>query len=120
MGRSRPYTGEGAFEYRGWQFYKLESTSLPSGHATTAFAMSTVLSRQLRNTYATIGLYSVATLTSISRVYQDFHWISDTFLGAAIGTLVGEAVVRIHQGRNDRSALQLTPYPNGLRLELVF
>ena len=82
-GRSRPYLEEGPTRFRGFQFAN-EHESLPSGHSTVAFSVSSVLAGRIKNAYATIALYSLATLTAFSRVYHDEHWFSDTFLGAAI------------------------------------
>ncbi len=115
IGRRRPYTEEGAFSFRGMQF-SLDNTSLPSGHSTVAFSVSSVLANRIDNVYASVGLYSLATLTALSRVYNDYHWISDTFLGAAIGTSVGLYVSR---DRNDQShaGLLVIPFGNGIRIE---
>ena len=35
--------------------------------------------------WATVGLYTLATATGLSRVYDNQHWVSDVFLGAAVG-----------------------------------
>ncbi len=119
IGRSRPYVEEGAYRFRGLQFQN-EHLSIPSGHATVAFSVSSVLAGRIKNTYATIGLYSLATLTAFSRVYQDEHWLSDTFLGAAIGTAVGMAVVSLHEERASRSSIHLAPMLNGVKLTYDF
>jgi len=119
FGRSRPYTGEGAFRYRGFQF-KAESTSLPSGHTTVAFAVSSVLAGRLKNPFATVGLYSMATLTALSRVYHDAHWVSDNILAAAIGTVVGLALVDLHEQGGKGVELRIVPSTQGLRAELLF
>jgi membrane-associated phospholipid phosphatase len=118
-GRSRPYLEEGQYTFRGFEFEN-DRNSFPSGHSTVAFSVSTALSARLKNSYATICLYSLATLTAVSRVYTDDHWLSDTFLGAVIGTVVGRAVVGLHEGRADRTSIHLTPTPRGLRLTYIF
>ena len=46
--------------------------------------------------------YLPAVLTAFSRVYQDDHWTSDVFLGAAIGYFVGTWVHNQHD-ENDYS-----------------
>ncbi|HYQ86092.1 MAG TPA: phosphatase PAP2 family protein [Bacteroidota bacterium] len=118
IGRSRPYNDEGAFTYRGFQF-RNERMSLPSGHSTVAFALSAVLAGKIRSTPATVGLYTLAALTAAARVYTDEHWVSDTFLGAAIGTVVGNAVLRLNE-EGETTGLRLTPSPGGLKAELIF
>jgi membrane-associated phospholipid phosphatase len=45
--------------------------------------------------------YTLATLTGVSRIYNNMHWASDVMAGAALGTVTGLAVVRynhIHTG----------------------
>jgi membrane-associated phospholipid phosphatase len=116
LGRSRPYTEEGAFKYWGFQF-KAATTALPSGHSTVAFAVSSVLASRLRNSSWSAVLYSLATLTALSRVYHDNHWASDSFLGSAIALSVGLAVVSYHRHPTSEAQLRLIPTLDGLRTE---
>lgn len=118
LGRSRPYVDEGPFRYRGFQF-KTATTSLPSGHTTVAFATSSVLAGRIKNTYASIGLYTFAAVTALSRVYHDAHWISDNILAAAIGTCVGTALVRLHDEENSSPFIRVVPGGLGIRLEAI-
>lgn len=61
--------------------------SFPSGHTATAFMCATMLHKEYgwRNIGWSIGGYSVAMLTALSRNLNNKHWVSDTFMGAAIG-----------------------------------
>ncbi len=119
VGRSRPYVEEGSTRFRGFQFDN-NYESLPSGHSTVAFSISSVIAGRIKNTYATIGLYSLATLTAFSRVYHDQHWLSDTFLGAAIGTAVGMTVIHLHEKRTGDASLRISPTLHGVRITLQF
>lgn len=93
--RSRPYNNNGNTDF--WN-YKFDNAyySLPSGHITVAFALSTVLAERINNIYATIGLYTLAALTAYQRMYSDNHWFSDTILGAATGIVISHAVVKLN------------------------
>ena len=93
IGRSRPYTDDGPTRFNGFQT-KTETTSFPSGHATVAFAVSSVLAERINNVYASVVLYSLAASTVFQRIYDDHHWASDTLLGALIGYTIGKAVVK--------------------------
>lgn len=93
LGRSRPYTNDGHSRFSGFQI-KTETTSMPSGHVTVAFAMSSVLAERIDNVYASLFLYSLAASTVFQRIYSDSHWSSDTILGALIGYTIGKAVVK--------------------------
>ena len=123
IGRSRPYTNEGANFYQPIQF-NTAHTSLPSGHSTVAFAISSVLSNRIHNTYASIGLYSLAALTSVSRVYHDDHWASDVILGSAIGYFVGTFISNnsgtLYLNKEKKITLKIMPSLNGLYCNLSF
>lgn len=96
--RARPFTNEGSYKLDFFEFDSdFDETSLPSGHTSTAFTIATVLSQRLSNTYASLVLYSMATLTAFQRIYADRHWFSDTLLGAALGTVIGLKVVKLHE-----------------------
>ena len=118
-GRSRPMTGEGNLRFHGFQFQDIYN-SLPSGHTTVAFAISSVLAERLKNTWASVGLYSLAAITVGSRIYHQDHWVSDTFLGAAVGMSIGMAVVHLHDPNDRGTSLHLIPAPGGLTAELRF
>lgn len=92
-GRSRPYMNEGNFNFNFFQTTN-DYLSFPSGHSTVAFTLSSILSQRINNTYASVGLYSLAFLTLWQRMYSDNHWLSDVILGASIGYFIGKAVVK--------------------------
>ncbi len=81
LGRERPFQNTSAWDFDPWH----SDTSFPSGHATLAFAMAASLSDDIHRTWATVGLYAVATGVGVSRVYQQDHWVSDVVGGAALG-----------------------------------
>ncbi len=118
-GRSRPYLNNGNTEFASFTFEE-DHVSLPSGHSTAAFAISSVLAGKIDNTYASIGLYSIATLTALSRVYSDAHWTSDVLLGSVIGYVTGKAVLNLHEQETKTSSLQFSPLANGIRVEYKF
>jgi membrane-associated phospholipid phosphatase len=123
FGRSRPYINAGAMTFQPIQF-TTEKTAFPSGHSTVAFAVSTVLSERIGNPFVSVGLYALAGLTGLSRMYNDVHWASDVLLGAAIGTGAGLAVTyfereRVKQGATAQS-LHIYPTLNGVALTYVF
>ncbi len=123
LGRSRPFKNEGAFSFDPFKIDD-EFISLPSGHTTIAFALSSVLAAEIDNTYASIGLYTLASLTGFSRMYDNKHWLSDVFLGAAIGTSTGYFVVHQNKkrsGKEDKAdALTIRPTLNGFSLTYKF
>lgn len=97
FGRSRPYTNEGSFSFSPINFSGDDEWSLPSGHTSLGFSLSTVLSENSKNDWMKVLYYVPALLTAYSRVYQDKHWLSDVFLGAVIGYTIGKWTVKIHK-----------------------
>lgn len=70
-------------------FEPLRQLSMPSGHATLAFASAMALAR-LHRRYAVLFL-SAAALVALSRVYVGAHFPSDVLVGAAVGVSVAVA-----------------------------
>ena len=97
-GRSRPYVDKGNMDWHPGQF-NTDRTSFPSGHATLAFAISSVMANYLDNIYWKVGWYAVASLVGTARIYHDKHWLSDVFMGSAIGYFVGDFVSRNPENR---------------------
>jgi membrane-associated phospholipid phosphatase len=61
-------------------------TSFPSGHATAAFSVATIIARRYRDhRWVPWAAYGVAVAISLSRVTTTAHFPSDVFLGAALG-----------------------------------
>jgi membrane-associated phospholipid phosphatase len=71
--------------------------SLPSGHASTAFAGATLIERNFGE-LASIPAYAVATLVAFSRVESGWHFPSDVLAGAAIGILMTRIIDDLHWG----------------------
>lgn len=122
IGRSRPDMNNGAFSYDPFKFEE-SNFSLPSGHATIAFAVSSVLAAEIDNTYASIGLYTLASLTGFSRMHNDKHWLSDVFLGAAVGASTGYFVVHENKklyNKDKADGLIVQPTLTGVLLTYKF
>jgi membrane-associated phospholipid phosphatase len=102
IGRARPYSNAGAFSFKPFRIKDDDFHSFPSGHTTSAMALSTVMSRHANSTALKIISYMPAALTMFSRVYQNKHWLSDEIPAAAIGYFVGNWVVDMHEGRKHR------------------
>lgn len=67
---------------------QLDRFSLPSGHTYSAFATAS----SLQHTYGwTVGAiaYPIAAIVGLSRITDDYHWLSDVTAGAVLGTLIG-------------------------------
>ena len=61
--------------------------SFPSGHTATAFMTAALLDKEYgwRSPWFSIGGYTAATVTGVSRMLNNRHWMSDVLTGAIIG-----------------------------------
>ncbi|NCA84259.1 MAG: phosphatase PAP2 family protein [Clostridia bacterium] len=83
------------------------NNSFPSGHSSAAFAAATVLSAYYHEQcWVGITAFSLATLVALSRTYDDRHWASDIFAGAALGYAVGRLVYNNYE----KQKVTVTPY----------
>jgi len=125
-GRHRPNTGSSPTTWDGPHF-GLKNVSFCSGHTASAFSIATVFAEEYKdNTFVPPIAYGLATLTGVSRIYSNQHWLSDTFVGGAIGYFVSKALLMIHKEDpgSALSRLSLTPQvskeTNGLNVQYAF
>lgn len=94
--RPRPFTGETSTTWNGPGLQNSDP-SFPSIHAQTAFSIASVIAEEYgNNPFIPPIAYGLATLTGLARMYDNKHWASDVFFGAAIGYITGKAVVSYH------------------------
>ncbi|HEY5560769.1 MAG TPA: phosphatase PAP2 family protein [Clostridiaceae bacterium] len=64
--------------------------SFPSGHTSQSFFMATLLLQYYHfNVYGCLGLYAIALLVGITRIYVGMHYPRDVIAGAILGTAWG-------------------------------
>jgi membrane-associated phospholipid phosphatase len=100
IGRSRPYTNRGHTNFKPFTLNN-DNFSFPSGHATLAFAFSTVMAHQIDNIFWKAGWFGAAGLVTYARMYHNEHWFSDVLMGAAIGYFTGRFVVNHSLNNSD-------------------
>jgi membrane-associated phospholipid phosphatase len=97
LGRSRPTADQGSQDYHPFNV----SGSMPSFHTTEAFTAASVFAEYADNPWLSALAYGLASSVGWSRIEKDKHWLSDIVLSAAIGTVVGKAVVYLNKQRRD-------------------
>jgi len=109
FGRARPFNNRGNLNF---QPFTIDDNyySLPSGHATAAFALASVFSGAFDNFYWKALCYGTAGTIAFARVYHDKHWISDIFLGSVIGFSIGKFVSRRTGRAIQFGGIKLQPY----------
>jgi membrane-associated phospholipid phosphatase len=122
VGRARPYAEEGKSSFHPFSF-ESKYHSFPSGHTSAAFSVATVIAYHNDSLVVDILAYSMATLVGFARPFQDKHWASDVFFGAALGYFVGQKICAAHAGKASKGidvGLLLTPYEQGLTFSFSF
>lgn len=104
LGRPRPSETAGTVEFGEG------GVSFPSGHATQAFAVASVVASHYESIWVKVGAYGLASLVGWSRMHDRAHYASDVVAGALIGIVVGKAVVRLHE--NQRFRISASPSVN--------
>lgn len=109
FGRARPRVSPtDAWNLEPWQGFGPEDgdlESMPSGHATAAFAFASAVTSEVRHRapqharWVGVTTYTLAATTAFARMHVDAHWLSDVTAGATIGIVTGLAVTRFHQTR---------------------
>jgi membrane-associated phospholipid phosphatase len=94
MGRARPNAGEGPDSFAPFS----SNASFPSGHTTQAFAIASVVAAHDGRLWVSVLSYGLAGSVGFARIEQDAHWSSDVLAGAILGTVVGNAVVKVNDG----------------------
>jgi membrane-associated phospholipid phosphatase len=92
--RERPYQDNA----RG-HFYSSRSVGNPSfvsGHSIVAWSSAAVVTERYSKPWQQIGIYTLATGTSLTRVLAQDHFPTDVLLGSAAGWLIGHYVYKIH------------------------
>ncbi len=96
LGRDRPEANDESMKFNPFDSRKNNKNALPSGHAALSFSLSAVFSSLTDDPYLKSLFYIPAVITCVSRVYQNYHWASDVFVGAALGYFVGNFIVNRH------------------------
>ena len=67
---------------------------MPSGHAIAAFSVATIVARRYGNhKWVPYASYGVAALVGFSRLTLSAHFVSDVFVGGALGYSVSRFAV---------------------------
>ncbi|MBN2602030.1 MAG: phosphatase PAP2 family protein [Candidatus Marinimicrobia bacterium] len=120
LGRKRPYASDSPIFFSPFHWTENRFHSLPSGHTTVSFAVSTVMAKSWDNTAWKIFWYGNAGLVAASRIYHNKHWFSDTFLGAVVGYSVANFIINSDTEKFSQRKYRIVPVAtlNSIRLDI--
>jgi membrane-associated phospholipid phosphatase len=121
FGRARPIAHEGASNFHPFTF-KNAHHSFPSGDASGAFAVATVIAAETESPILDALAYGLAGLAAFWRVHDRKHWPSDVFIASALGFVVGKKVVSLNgEGEGSvRVSVQANSQRRAVSLAFVF
>jgi membrane-associated phospholipid phosphatase len=111
VNRYRPRDDKLSDNYQGYTGLN-NNSSFPSGHTTEAFTLASVIASSYEDDpWVAYGVYSVAGMVGIARMYLDAHWASDVVASAFIGTWVGKSVVSHNKSLrgNNKNKVSIIP-----------
>jgi PAP2 superfamily len=71
--------------------------SFPSSHSTIAWTLAGVVAGEYPSKWVQLGVYSMASGVSLTRVLGQEHFPTDVLVGGVAGWLIGHYVIRKHQ-----------------------
>ena len=75
-------------------WFENNGTSFPSGHTIVAFSVATIVARRYGNhRWVPFAAYGAAALVGFSRLSLSAHFLSDVFMGGALGYSIGRFTV---------------------------
>lgn len=99
--------------------------SFPSGHATEAFAVASVVAARSKSWPISVIAYTAATIVALDRLNVRAHFASDVVGGAILGSAVGHFLVNRH-GEEEKgvlskakASLEIVPIPHGLAAKMT-
>jgi membrane-associated phospholipid phosphatase len=118
--RQRPGQGADADDARPLR-YAAHGHSFPSGHATAAFALATVVADEWKaEPVVGVAAYTLATLVGLSRLESRAHWPTDVAGGALVGWAMATGVESCHLTRGVALAPAIAAWGPAIALQARF
>ena len=87
-----------------------DAKSFFSGHASGTWAVASVFAKRYPSFQ--IPVYTLATSVSLSRVYEDAHWMSDVLVGSLVGYGIASLTIRLNDAYPNNQ-VQVSPVFDG-------
>ncbi len=92
LGRHRPYNDNPPNPYS-WNGFSFKGRSFVSGHTTSIWSVATIVASEYKDKpIVPVISYTIATLSGLSRIYDNKHWLTDVIGGAFFGYAMGKLI----------------------------
>jgi membrane-associated phospholipid phosphatase len=120
FGRARPYQSNGETDFEPLS----RNASFPSGDATEAFSVASVVAMHAHGWVIPTLAYTTASLVAYERVNKNVHFPSDVVAGALLGTITGRFLVSRHEDLGDdrpaSPSIDVAPTGQGISILIRF
>jgi hypothetical protein len=89
------------------------SGSFPSSHSTIAWSLAGAVAGEYPSPWVQLGVYSIASSVSLTRVLGQEHFPTDVLVGGVAGWLIGHYVVSKHKLHQPENSLGVKPVLSG-------
>lgn len=87
--------------------------SFPSGHTSSSFATAEII-RYLYGNWAGLPFYTAATITAMSRIHDNKHYLSDVIAGAGLAIGLVRGFELTDENGDDKMDITIFPHQYGL------
>jgi membrane-associated phospholipid phosphatase len=87
------------------------SGSFPSSHSTIAWTLAGAVAGEYPSNWVRLGVYSMASGVSLTRVLGQEHFPADVLVGGAAGWLIGHYVIKKRQQHHSANSLPAVALP---------
>ncbi|MGY0392148.1 phosphatase PAP2 family protein [Bizionia sp. KMM 8389] len=91
FGRARPTANLGHNTFKPFS-EEAQYHSFPSGHTVLSVTMAHAIAKQLDNIWLKIGVYSLGSITPITRLVEGAHWLTDVAVGSILSIVVVDSI----------------------------
>ena len=91
VGRARPSENVGSTAFK--PFTNISGYhSFPSGHTILSVTMAHSIAKQVDNTWAKVGIYTLGSIAPFSRLLEGAHWLTDVAFSAVISIVIVDGI----------------------------
>ena len=96
---------------------KSNKRSFPSGHTSNSFLTATV-AQEIYGSTVGVPAYLMATLSGLSRIQDNKHYLSDVIFGATLGIAVGKGFGHVYRQNRKLVEIRVIPFQQSISISV--